>query len=386
MGNPFEGKFKAFASTLSAKNAQDHAAVTATHSGEVFRDKPFSEEYRTLYNVATVGQVVAQVVTFCTTAALGVFALTHIIPLWYGIYLAVPLGIVFAFGVEKVKRTTLAIASKHLLKYKTFGFVGLVALLTLCVSIAAALYGAKELPGVVYPPPGRTTDPAAATTLTADIDRVQSNINRVQSGLKSGKNWTAENRTLPRLQKERAALVERRDAASQAAEGRADAQHSEAQKERADKVNKMQAYSVGAAIVAELVFLLCTAFCLYYLFRHFAEQQAAHETEAANATTVATLPTSTNGQTATISQNGTASKVAADNGNGLPHNETRRPIGFHHGNRNTENVEANRRTCAHCGNAYTYGHARQKYCCDDCRVAAWETRTGRPLQKQRSTN
>ncbi|MEO6758203.1 MAG: hypothetical protein ABIO24_02035 [Saprospiraceae bacterium] len=373
MGNPFDGKYRSFATKLGAKTAQDYATATATQSGEVFKDKPFSEEYRTLYRVATVGQSGAQVVTFCTTAALGVFALVHIIPLWWGIYLAVPLGIAFAFGIEKVKRSTLAIASKHLLKYKTFGFVGIVAALVMCVSIAAALFGAKELPGVVFPPPGRVTDPAAATALTADINRVQGDIDRVQSGLKSGKNWIAENRTLPKLQKDRAALVERRDAASQAAEGRADAAHVEAQQERIEKVEKMQAYSVGAAIVAELVFLLCTAFCLYYLFRHFAEQQAEPEP-----------PETATRQTVTFSKNGSAEKVAADSSNGLPQNDARRPIGYDYGNRNTENVEANRRTCAHCGNAYTYGHARQKYCCDDCRVAAWETRTGRALQKQRS--
>lgn len=378
MGNPFEGKFKAFASTLSAKNAQDHATATATHSSEVFRDKPFSEEYRTLYQVAIVGQSVSQVVTFCTTASLGVFALTHIIPLWWGIYFAVPIGTAFAFGVERVKRSTLAIASKHLLKYKTFGFVGIVAVLVMCVSIAAALYGAKELPGVVYAPPERVTDTAAADALNADINRIQADIDRVQNGLKTANNWIAENRTLPRLQKERAALVERRDATRSAADTRADTRYSEAQQERAAKVDKMQGYSVGAAIVAELVFLLCSAFVLYFLFRHFAEQETASETDA--------LPESATAQTVTFSQNGTADKVTADKGNGLPQNGMRRPIGFNYANRITENVEGNRRLCAHCKNPYTYGHARQKYCCDECRVAAWESRTGRPLQKQRSTN
>ena len=387
MGNPFEGKFKTFANTLGAQNAQDHAAVTATHSGEVFRDKPFSEEYRTLYGVAKAGQLFAQIVTFCTTAALGVFALTHIIPLWWGIYLAVPLGIVFSFGVERVKRTTLAIAAKHQLKYRAFGFVGLVALLTLCVSIAAALYGAKELPGVVYAKPERATNPAAAAALTADIDRVQGDINRLQSGLKSGKNWTAENRTLPRLQKERAALVERRDAATGAAEWRADAQYTDALYDRAAKVEKMQAYSVGAAIVAELVFLLCTAFCLYYLFRHYAEQQAAQRPaqpiEQIPAKPGATVPDAlAANQAAAFSKNGHASKAAATDSNGLPLNNARRPIGFAYANRITENVGANLRSCAHCNNPYTYGHARQKYCCEDCRVAAWETRTGATLQKK----
>jgi len=374
MGNPFERKFKEFASTLSAKNAHDHADATAVKSGEVFQDKPFSQEFRTLYRVATIGQSVSQIVTFCTTAALGVFALTHIIPLWWGIYLAVPLGIAFAFGVENVKRSTLAIASKHLLKYKTFGFVGIVAALTLCVSIAAALYGAKELPGIVYPTPQRTTDPAAVSALTADIGRVQTDIDRLQSGLKLGKNWVAENKTLPRLQKERAALVDRRDAATAAAEGRADAQHNEAQQDRAAKVEKMQTYSVGAAIVAELVFLLCTVFVLYYLFRHYAEQQAATEP---------TTPTTPN-QTVTVSPNGkaVASNLRAE-GEGVrytipaaPARDNAMSNGALSSTHSVEVVDSGLKPCAWCEKMYRPKTTWQKFCSTDCKFAENEHRHG----------
>lgn len=379
--NPFDGKFKAFATALRAKNAQDHADDTGGKSAEVFRDKPFTEEYRTLYTVAAVGQLLSQVVTYLTTAGLGVFALVHVIPLAWGIYVAVPLALAFAFGVERVKRSSLAIAAKHVLKYRTFGFVGIAAGLVMCVSIAAALYGAKELPGVVYPVPKRVADPAAVAALTADIDRIQSDIDRLQAGLKSEANWTAENRTLPKLQAQRAALVERRDAATSAAEGRADAGHAEALSDRAAKVDKMQVYSIAAAVVAELVFLLCTAFVFYYLFRHYAESNPAQEDEKkAPAATAAPVGFSANGTTTTT--------TTAPNGTHAgPTNEARRPIGFfqYNANRNTQNVDGNKRSCAHCGQAYVYGHARQKYCSEDCRVAAWELRAGRPLQKQRSS-
>ncbi len=251
--------------------------------------------------------------------------------------------------------------------------MGVVAALTLCVSIAAALYGAKELPGVVYPLPGRSVNPANIEALTADINRVQADIDRLQASLKSGANWVAENRTLPRLQKERADLVALRDAANIDAENRADTQHAEALADRADKVAKMQAYSIGAAIAAELVFLLCTAFVLYYLFRHFAEQHATEDTKE---------PSTSNPAGFAYYPNGTPTAPA----NNSPQNIARRPIGFFHdnGNRTTQNVEGSKRTCSHCGKAYVYGHARQKYCSDDCRVAAWEARTGRPLQKQKS--
>jgi hypothetical protein len=341
-----------------------------------------------VYKVAQWGQTVSQVVTYCTTAALGVFALSHIIPLWWGVWVAVPLGLLFAFGVERVKRSTLAIAAKHLLKYKTFGFVGFVALLTLCVSIAAALYGAKELPGVVYPLPARSIDPAAVVALTADIDRVQSDIDRLQANLRSEKNWVAENRTLPKLQKERAALVEKRDAATVTAQGRGDTEHAEALASRAAKVDKMQVYSVGAAIVAELVFLLCTGFIFYYLFRHFAEtNHEAHDpADTPEAGNLAAKPSTVAAQYANGHPVGTANSQPIQNA-------TRPHIGFAYANRNapaqTQNVETqtvhhNQRLCEHCQTPYIYGHARQRYCTEVCRVAAWEGRTGRTLKKQRA--
>ena len=382
MGNPFERKVSAFAHQLRAKNAQDHADTTAAKSGEIFKDKPFTDEYRTVYRVALVGQSLSQVVTFCTTAALGVFALTHIVPTWWGIYLAVPLGIAFAFGVERLKRSTLSIASKHLLKYRSFGFVGVVAALTLCVSIAAALYGAKELPGVVYPPPGRSVNPANIEALTAEINRVQADIDRLQASLKSGANWVAENRTLPRLQKERADLVALRDAANIDAENRADTQHAEALADRADKVAKMQAYSIGAAIVAELVFLLCTAFVLYYLFRHFAERQPTE-----------TPTPDKEGQAPgfTYNPNGTTTTTA----NGLPQNQVRRPIGFfsnHSVNNATVTTQGKNpfvKNCAHCQKEFTAKVAWQRFCTEACKLDFHATTHGQRFdpkyKKKRAT-
>ncbi len=382
--NPFDRKFREFAKNLTKKNAEGHADVIATKSGEVFKDKAFTEEYSGVYKIAQVGQSVAQVVTYLTTAALGVFALTHIVPLWWGIYIAIPLGLLFAFGVEKVKRSTLAIAAKHFLKYKEFGFVGVVAILTLLVSIGAALYGAKELPGVVYPKPPRAIDGASVVALTADIDRVQKDIDQVQGNLKSGKNWIAENRTLPKLQAHRAALVDKRDAATKDAAGRGDADHLEALADRQEKVEKMQLYSVGAAIVAELIFALCTAFIFYYLFRHFAEVNAEDETNQdapqAPGVHIAATPGVLNGKPV-------ASNLRADS-NALrytiPAPFTRaRADDFRSGENPgaTIIVDDNRRICEHCKTPYVYKHAKQKFCSDGCRIASWETQSGKKLKR-----
>ena len=357
MSNPFDSKFTAFSANLSAKNAESHAANVAAKSGEVFKDVPFSVEYRTVYQVAQVGQSFSQIITFTTTAALGVFATIHVVPLWWGVWLAFPLGLLFAFGVEKVKRLTLAIASKHLLKYKTFGGVGVVACLVMCVSVAAALLGAKELPNVVYPKPTRVENVASVEALTSDLNRVQTDIERTTGNLAQGANWVAENKTLPRLQRERTALIEKRTQAAKEAAERADAGKVEAEADRLENIEKMQVYSVSAAIVAELVFLLCTVFVFYYLFRHYAEANEGREAQAQTR------------DASNVRYSATANLAANDNRLTTIVEDARKP----------DNAE--KKICGWCKTPYIYAHKKQLYCCEKCRISAWESRTGAKLKK-----
>lgn len=377
--NPFERKFKAFAQSLGAKNAQGHAEHVAATSTDTFRDKPFTEEYQGVYKISLWGQSLAQVVTYATTAGLGVFALQHIIIASWGIFVAVPLALLFAYGVERLKRSTLAIASKHLLKYKTFGFVGIVAALVMCVSIAAALYGAKELPGVFFPKPPRTVDAASVELLTADIDKVQKDIDRTTAALSSSKNWVAENRTLPRLQKERAALIEKRDAAQKDVAARGDTDHAEALADRETKVQKMQVYAVGAAIVAELIFLFCTGFVLYYLFRAFAEMEQEQEPNDTPPTeNIPTPQPKHNGATFAQPLRADAPNVAQS----VRLETSARADGKRATQHNTDfqTLLPGQRLCDHCQTVYTYGHARQRFCTEKCRIENWQEKNGKEIR------
>ena len=364
--NPFNSKFTEYSAQLSEKNAAQLAEKTQTQSADIFKDKPFTIEYKGIYTVSKVGQSVAQVVTFITTAALGVFALTHIVPLWWGIYLAVPLGLLFAFGVEKVKRLTLAIASKHLLKYKNFGWVGVVACLVMCVSIVAALLGAKELPSVVYPKSARVENVESVEALTSDLNRVQSDIDRTAGKLAQGANWVGENRTLPRLQRERAALIEKRTEAAKEAAERADAGKVEAEADRLENIEKMQVYSVSTAIVAEVVFLLCTVFVFYYLFRHYAEANEASEATAQPVPQAAKNVRYS--ATANLASNDNRLTTIVEDGRGASFSSF-----------SPQNVE--KKICNFCKTPYIYAHKKQLYCCNQCRIAAWEARTGAKLKK-----
>jgi len=369
--NPFQRKFTQWSESLTKKNDAGHAEAAHGEAAAIFEDQPFTKEYRRVYGVAKAGRTLAQVVTFLTTAGLGLFALNHLITADWGQYITVPIALLFAVGIESVKRGTLSIAAKHLLKYKTFGATGVFAVLTLCVSVLFAIWGAKELPEQVYPEPQRITDVSSVAAIEADISRVQKDIERLQS--RSADNWTAENRTLPRLQKQRAELAARRDEANRDALARADQAHAEASTTRAAKVEKMQVYAVFTAATAEAVFLACTLFVFYYLFRSYEESTNAtgQERPTEQAPGRATSPPATGA--ANFSSNGTTHA----NGHNVSRKEDRRETSTRaHAH---THADGNRR-CDHCGQTYTHGHARQKFCSEKCRVLNWQERNGKTLR------
>lgn len=44
------------------------------------------------------------------------------------------------------------------------------------------------------------------------------------------------------------------------------------------------------------------------------------------------------------------------------------------------NLAEGNRICEHCGKVYVYMHNKQRYCCDNCRVQAWQERTGKKVK------
>lgn len=359
MANPFEHKFRQFSAGLGAETTADKVAETAAQANAVYQDKPFSVEYRPLFAVARIGRALAQVVTFMATAGIGMFALLQIVPAGApGYYIAAPIALLFAFGVEQVKWRALAIAAKQIFKYHTLGAAGLVAVLGVCVSVFFAIVGAKELPEIVNPVPTRpAADAAQVAALDAGIDRVQADINRLQSS----KSWTTQNRTIPRLMRERADLVQRRAGAAKMAQDAAGEAYNEAHVQRAATVQRMRVYCIAAAVAGESIFLLCGVWILYYLFRQFAE----------------TAGSISGAETTGARENQTLNGV-----HGVPAQGVRYTVNLSAADRTTKIVnDTGKDVCEHCGNTYLRNHKKQKFCSEACRVASWEDRTGAKLQK-----
>lgn len=47
---------------------------------------------------------------------------------------------------------------------------------------------------------------------------------------------------------------------------------------------------------------------------------------------------------------------------------------------NEEKTKDYERICLHCSKPYIYRHHKQKYCCDECRINAWQKKTGKQLK------
>jgi hypothetical protein len=141
----------------------------------------------------------------------------------------------------------------------------------------------------------------------------------------------------------------------------------------------MQVYAVAAAIIAELIFLCCTGFVLYYLFRAFAEKEQEEEADE--------TPTTRHAPTVQTQRNGSpvAQNLRADAGSvsqTIRADASARADGKRATERSGDNqpLLAGQRLCEHCQTVYTYGHARQRFCTEKCRIENWQDRNGKEIR------
>jgi hypothetical protein len=142
-------------------------------------------------------------------------------------------------------------------------------------------------------------------------------------------------------------------------------------------------------LLSEILLILCLWYAQFYDYRSFSEYALAHTETAAKPSeqpAKPAAPPATNPQ-----QHANGHQVGTSNGV-LIENATRPPIGFMYANRDRDTTkivnenrpavnDTNLRACGHCGKSYVYRHAKQVYCADQCRIDAWQDRTGKKLKR-----
>jgi len=370
--NPFSEHFQKFGKTRLFDRLE-----------QKFTPKPYYYQYKTMRAVVLGASFLFHVLSAATAAALIFLFVGKLIPSTLAAG-AVTLAALAALEISK--RETSGRFFHDVLQFGKFSPGLLATVLGLAaVSTTCSYFGAEMAVKQLTPPPALISADTLTAPVRTQIAAIDEQIADAKKSTWKGKVTTRAQRTIDRLTRAKEALLTEQIRQQQRADSRNDATETEHTATTEANASGFAAFT----LCCEVLLIACLWFLQYYDFRSFAEYCAKPTAKKPDAIGFNVA------QPAAFSANGNGNNHGGNVGNfAQVGNEEpeRRPIGYAYANRNarartenviTQTVDANRRTCDHCGNEYTYGHARQKYCCDACRVSAWEGRTGRTLKKSK---
>lgn len=347
------------------------------------KPKPYWKQYRVLYLAVLGASFLFHILSACTAAALIYFFLFGLIG---SMAVSGILTLAALAALELTKRET---SSKFFHTRLQFGKMSgglLAAVLGLSIiSTAASYFGAEKTvhqfaKGPALVNADSTTQPLRAQI--ADIDRQMSDAKKMKW---KGKITVQGQNALAALTSAKADLL----AEQTRQQKRIDGNNDTALEEHKTTTNTNGQQFAAFTLLSEILLILCLFYIQYYDFRSFAEYAHAHAETAPKPTEQPGKPNEQPAKPAAPNVRQDPAPAFSSNGNGLPKNE-RQPIGFAYANRDapartqnvdTQTVNDHLRNCEHCGTAYIYGHRRQKFCTDQCRIDAWQDRTGRKLKR-----
>lgn len=355
------------------------------------KPKPYWKQYRILYFSVLGASFLFHILSACTAAALVYFFL-------FGLTGSMAMsGILTLAALAALELTKRETSSKFFHTRLQFGKMSgglLAAVLGLSIiSTAASYFGAEKTVHQFAKGPALVNADSTTQPLRAQIADIDKQISDAKKMKWKGKLTVQGQNTLAALTTAKADLL----AEQTRQQKRIDGNNDTALEEHKTTTNTNGQQFAAFTLLSEILLILCLFYIQYYDFRSFAEYAHAH---AETATQPAAQPAKPAAPDVPKPSEQPAKPAAPDvrqdlthnfssNGNGLPKNE-RQPIGFAYANRNapartqnviTQTVSEQTRVCEHCGTPYVYGHRRQKFCTDQCRIDAWQNRTGRRIKR-----
>jgi len=344
--------------------------------------KPYWKAYRGIHNAVSGVSLLFNALSALTASALVYFFILGLTssPLAAGVLTITLLG-----ALEYMKRETGAKLFHGYLQFKSaaFGLVATVVLLS-AISTAASYFGAAQIVESLTPPPALADVAEETSGIEGQIAGIDQQIQAAQRNTWQGKLTPRAQRTVERLTESRAALT---DELTRTRE-RVDIANDELAETHTGEMTTNASTFALFTLICEIALIACLYFMQYYDYRSFSEYAISRDKNAQNA-----HAGTQNGYRTQGTQNGNAGTHNGYRTQPVTNETQQRPIGFQYGatKQHTQNVTQNvtssnegnagteSRFCAHCGTTYIYGHSRQKFCSDACRIKNWKERTGREL-------
>jgi hypothetical protein len=346
-----------------------------------FTPKPYWKNYALLRGVVLGSSYLFNVLSAGTAAVLVYFFLRALVgsDMLAGVITAAAL-----VALELVKRETGTRFFTDFLQFRKMsaGLAGIV-LLMMGLSTTASYFGAKRAVKEFTPPPVTVRGDSLTAPLMAQVLAADEQIKAASQIKKKGVVTASAQRTIERLSRQKETALNEIARIQQRADGQNDSATLE--HTAATKVNATGFAAI--TLTSELLLLLCLFYLQYYDYRSFVEvckkeDESNQDAPQAPGIRIDThTPATMNGKAVAQNFRADADKITHTTQNVHAHADAKRA---------TQNeaptiplqtqLPDGQRLCDHCGTAYIYGHARQRFCKESCRVESWQNKNGKEIR------
>ena len=386
--NPFDAVFEQV-KDAGVNVVSERIAQKAT---EMYKDKPFSLEYKNTYTVTNLVAGVSGIVSFASA----LFALQTVLFWIVGYYVSWVGSLILCALIEVLKTQIWGKTAKNYNVYKRVSMLGVSTLFGLHVlSLVSSGYGAYIIPSQFVAPPPPVLDSIAtkasqtvlgeAENLDAQILGIDAQITKLSAVLikPNGQKSSSTAKEITNLNAQKSELqAQKKDAILRVEQMRKE------QKEQSEKIGletkgevlTLQYIAVGVAVLFELLYILCTLFGFYYMFRVYVDSVVSPSETNENRKETNDLVNVSNDLDSQPYEN---RKKTNENRKEVPHvapfaNESPKKIGFKFYDTNGGLILPK---CANCETEFLPKHHKQKFCTDNCRFKNWEQKNGKALPK-----
>jgi hypothetical protein len=389
--NPFDAVFE----QVKGAGINVVSERLAQKANELYKDKPFGLEYKGVYMVTDLVAKISSLISFASA----LFALQTVLFWIVGLYVSWIGSLLLCGLIEVLKTQIWGKTAKNFNVYKRVGVLGISSLIGLHVlSLVSSGYGAYLIPSQ-FAAPAPVLDSFAHQTnqtilseagnLDAQILGVDAQISKQSSLLikPNGEKSSSTAKELSKLNAQKSELqAQKREALARVEQMQKDhkTQSEIKGKETQSEVLTLQYIAVGVAVLFEFLYILCTLFGFYFMFRVYVDTIETND----NRKETNDLVINSNDNRKEANQNLTNAydnrkETNENRKEQTPHpappaNKNPSKIGFKFYDTNGGLVLPK---CANCETDFIPKHHKQKYCTDNCRVQKWEQETGKTLPK-----
>jgi hypothetical protein len=273
--NKFKNKYDKANDENKQQAKQDANEKLAKKANDIYKDKTFAEEQKHVYTIATILKVSSNLVSLLTCF----FAILYVLKLPIGYYSALVLSCVVCVSLELMKNFVFKTGLKQKFRYNRYSLSLLVMSFLTALSLSLSALGAYVLLDEI----GTNKDAAQYTTQDSTILMQLSSIEaqilanqKAQSNISAGINLTSSTnkRTLKKLTTQNEELIKTRTQLTEKLEGinnRLQTEQIAIDEANKAKNDTIKLVLVILAVAFELLFLVCSVYQSYYLFRVYVD-------------------------------------------------------------------------------------------------------------------